>query len=135
MVSGMRLMTYEYFVTLNWGASGHGALGGGGAPALRVGLEDHRARAALGQVGPGHEAVVATADHDRVVLVRHHASLAAGSPAPRAGVRGCASTPASKARRVSARHASSWAAHTNHGSRESGSHRMPSSMRNWARVS
>ena len=45
--------------------------GGGGAARLVAALEDQRAQTGTGQVGPGDQAVVSTADHDGVVRGGH----------------------------------------------------------------
>ena len=69
MYSGIKLIVYDSVVTLNSGASGHGWLVSAAPPVLCRALEHDNLLAVLGQVGGRDETVVASADHDRVVLL------------------------------------------------------------------
>ena len=112
----------------------------GRAADVGIALEHQHLEAGARQVARRHQPVVAGAHHDGVVLLAAHGSLSPRSS--QAGTRrvlGSASRvrsiAISKPRSVSARQESSCAAHTNHGSRESGSHRTPSSCSTLAAAS
>src|SRR5450631_2285345 len=98
----------------------------------RVALEHLHLEAGAGQIAGRHQSVVAGADDDGVQAHWPGARAGASPATPACSV---ASTAISNAFKVSARHDASCAAETNHGSRESGSHRMPSSCSTWAMAS
>ncbi len=58
-------------MTLNPGASGHGAIVSAAPPVLWRASSTTAPGSALREVGRGDEAVVSTADHDRVEALRH----------------------------------------------------------------
>ena len=98
---------------------------------VRIALQHQHVEAGARQIAGSHQAVVPGADHDHIVAAAARAAV--GFPV-QAGTRrlvpsafSVRSTATSKAASVSFRHESSCAADMNHGSRESGSHRMRSS--------
>src|SRR5271166_116022 len=89
------------------------------------------------QVAGGDQTIVARTHDDRVeILVRGHGAFAqAGTFCVVLPACSVASTAVANASSVSARHEASCAADMNHGSRESGSHKMPSSCNTCAMAS
>ena len=71
MYGGIRLIVYDERRHLELGRLRPGLTRVGGAAGLVPRLEHHDALAVLGEVGGGDEAVVATADDDRVVPLSH----------------------------------------------------------------
>ena len=68
IVGGIRLITYESAVILKSGP--HGVSVVAAPPVVVAGLEHDGAQPGPGEVGGGDQAVVATADDDRVVRAR-----------------------------------------------------------------
>ncbi len=89
------------------------------------------------QIAGGNQAVVAGPDDDGIPVLRgaHRSGAQAGTLCAAPLDFSVASTAISNARSVSARHAASCAAETNHGSRESGSHSTFSSCSTCAMAS